>query len=206
MSKKILIFCTIFLMMCAMLTPALAAWTSRQDKAHEIAEIARSMGLPEDDPIIERAREIWWEDYYTYFATPKPQEKQYTLNQDEVNALARTVWGEARGVPSKAEQAAVIWCVLNRVDAGYADSIIGVITAPYQFTGYSSSYPVTDEFEELAKDVLTRWYREKDGETDVGRTLPADYYYFSGSGGHNWFRKEFRSSTYWDWSLPDPYK
>ena len=184
---------------------AASYWTARQDKAHEIAEIARSMGLPEDDPIIERAREIWWEDYYDYFSTPKPQEKEYELNQDEVNALARTVWGEARGVPSKAEQAAVIWCILNRVDAGYANSIIGVITAPGQFAGYSSSYPVTDEFEELAKDVLIRWYKEKDGETDVGRTLPQGYYYFNGSGGHNWFRQEFRSSSYWDWSLPNPY-
>ena len=45
-------------------TPALAAWSSRQNKAHEIAEMARSIGLPEDDPIIKRAQEIWWEDYY----------------------------------------------------------------------------------------------------------------------------------------------
>lgn len=35
------------------------SWTSKQVKAHEIAEIARDMGLPEDDPIIIRAKEIW---------------------------------------------------------------------------------------------------------------------------------------------------
>ena len=38
------------------------SWTSKQVKAHEIAEIAREMGLPEDDPIIVRAQEIWREE------------------------------------------------------------------------------------------------------------------------------------------------
>lgn len=39
-----------------------ASWTYKQVKAHEIAEIARDMGLPEDDPIIRRASEIWYEE------------------------------------------------------------------------------------------------------------------------------------------------
>ena len=56
-------------------TPALAAWSSRQNKAHEIAEMARSIGLPEDDPIIKRAQEIWWEDYYN----PPPSEPSYDI-------------------------------------------------------------------------------------------------------------------------------
>lgn len=38
------------------------SWTPRQTRAHEIAESARDMGLPEDDPILVRASEIWWED------------------------------------------------------------------------------------------------------------------------------------------------
>ncbi len=186
-------------------TPALAAWTTKQDKAHEIAEIARSIELPEDDPIIERAREIWWEEYYILKNQPKEETKTYNLAQEDINALARTMWGEARGISSKAEKAAVAWCILNRVDAGYGKTILAVVSAPGQFYGYSSSYPLDDELVELAKDVLTRWYREKDGETDVGRTLPSDYYYFSGRNGHNWFRKEYKSTTYWDWSLPNPY-
>ena len=37
-------------------------WTSRQTTAHQIAELARDMGLPEDDPIIVRASEIWWSE------------------------------------------------------------------------------------------------------------------------------------------------
>lgn len=39
-----------------------ARWSWKQEKAHEIAEIAREMGLPEDDPIIKRAQEIWYEE------------------------------------------------------------------------------------------------------------------------------------------------
>lgn len=37
-------------------------WTNNQNKAHRIAELARSMGLPEDDAIIVRAQEIWWSE------------------------------------------------------------------------------------------------------------------------------------------------
>lgn len=203
--KKIAILVLVMVMAFALCTPALAAWTTKQEKAHEIAEIARSIGLSEDDPIIERASTIWWDEYYRVMAQPAPIEKTYNIPQEEIDALARTIWGEARGVSNKAEQAAVAWCVLNRVDAGYGATVLEVVSAPGQFTGYSIYYPVTDELAELAKDVLTRWYREKDGETDVGRTLPSDYYYFNGSDGRNWFRKEFRSLIYWDWSLPDPY-
>ena len=51
------------LMSLAITTSAISGWTDKQDKAHEIAEIARSIGLPEDDPIIRRASEIWWQEH-----------------------------------------------------------------------------------------------------------------------------------------------
>ena len=178
-----------------------AKWSSKQNKAHEIAEIARSMGLPEDDPIIVRAQEIWLEEH-----NKEKEFQNYNFSQEDINALAKTVWGEARGISSKAEQAAVVWCILNRFDSSNANSIIDIICAPNQFHGYNSKNPVTKELEELVKDVLSRWMREKNGELDVGRTLPKDYLYFSGRNGRNWFKKEYESRTYWDWSLPDPYK
>ena len=34
--------------------------TTRQTQAHQIAELARALGEPEDSPIIKRASEIWW--------------------------------------------------------------------------------------------------------------------------------------------------
>ena len=125
---------------------------------------------------------------------------------EEMDMMARLVYAEARGVNSKAEQAAVIWCALNRVDAGYADGTIsGVIRARSQFA-YSSRLPVKERFKLLAKDVLIRWLLEKRGVAYVGRVLPSGYLYFAGRDGHNWFRKAYRSKEYWDWSLPDPYE
>lgn len=127
------------------------------------------------------------------------------ITERDIVFCAKLVWGEARGVKSKAEKAAVIWCVLNRLDAGYASTIEKVITARGQFTGYRKSNPVTDELYELAKDVLTRYYLEKEGVRNAGRTLPSDYLWFTGHKGRNRFRNKYRSTNYWDWSLPDPY-
>lgn len=127
--------------------------------------------------------------------------------EEDVVALAKTIWGEARGVTSKSEQAAVAWCILNRLDSGrYGSTILRIVSAPGQFVGYSSSFPVTDEFRELAIDVLQRWHAEKEGQTNVGRTLPSDYYYFSGYRGRNYFTQSWQSYEYWDWSLESPYE
>ena len=126
---------------------------------------------------------------------------------DDAAIIARLLWGECRGVESKTERAACAWVVLNRVDAdGYSDSISAVVTARKQFTGYVASHPVDDELLDLAYDVLNRWALERIGKTDVGRVIPADYCFFSGRGGRNWFRQEYKSKEYWDWSLESPYE
>lgn len=136
-------------------------------------------------------------------AEPAP-EPPYTPAEAEM--LARLIYAEARGVPSDAEKAAVVWCVLNRVDSSrWADTIEGVVTDPCQFA-YHSANPVTEGLLALAEDVLTRWGQEKDGQEDVGRVLPADYYFFGGDGKRNHFRKEYLDTVRWDWSLPDPYE
>ena len=131
--------------------------------------------------------------------------KLYT--EADVEMLARLIYTEARGVRSKTEQAAVVWVVLNRLDNPnrLQKTIAEVVCAPYQFD-YRPWAPVTDEFKALAVDVLERWQAEKDGQADVGRVLPAEYQYFEGWGGRNWFSAEWRSDEYWDWSLPSPYE
>ncbi len=45
-----------------------------------------------------------------------PQEPVKLYSEADVEMLARLIWVEARGVKSKTEQAAVVWCVLNRLD------------------------------------------------------------------------------------------
>lgn len=134
---------------------------------------------------------------------------------EDILVLTKMLWGEARGVgelsvdgkciSGQCQQAAVIWCVLNRYDAGYSNSIAKVVTAPKQFVGYRESNPVDDQLMDLVIDVLDRWNKEKHGETNVGRVLPADYLWFYGDGRHNHFRNEYKTDAKWAWELEDVY-
>lgn len=131
-----------------------------------------------------------------------------TSAEDPAEYLAKTIWGEARGC-STTEQAAVVWCVLNRVDdeSGlWPDDIISVVTQPAQFCGYDPENPVLPELYSLAEDVLDRWRNEHMGIEGIGRILPAEYTYFDGDGVHNYFTTEWGGGSTWDWSLPSPYE
>jgi hypothetical protein len=126
-----------------------------------------------------------------------------SLTDDEI--LAKILYSECRGVPSKAEQAAVAWCILNRADSETSpDTIYKVVTAANQFA-WNPNAPVTSELRSLANDVLFRYKLEKLGVAEVGRTLPSSYLFFAGSKGRNRFRQSYESRTYWKWTLPDPY-
>lgn len=127
----------------------------------------------------------------------------------DVELIAKTLYGECRGVQSKTEKAAVAWCILNRVDTtGYAcgHSVEYVVTFKNQFQGYDVRHPVTPELKMLAEDVLIRHHREQEGEADVGRILPKEYIYFIGDMKRNYFTTEFLGKDYWDWSLDSPYE
>lgn len=138
-------------------------------------------------------------------AVQQPTGQAYTVTVAELQTLAKIVYQEARGIPQKSHQAAVIWCILNRLDNGYwGDDIITVATYPNAFAWVPDT-PVEEEFMDLAIDVVTRWNWEKQGLQDVGRTLPATYLYFTGDGDFNYFTREWKGTEYWDWSLPDPY-
>lgn len=130
----------------------------------------------------------------------------YVPNAAEVEALAKLIYGEAGIVPSTTEQAAVVWCVLNRVDdPRFPDTVLEVIEAPYQFSGYDPEYPVKEEFALLAADVLTRYRAERDGEENIGRVLPAEYCFFTGDGRRNHFTTEWKSTDCFGWTLESPY-
>lgn len=116
------------------------------------------------------------EGYETYFT------------ESDVRMVAKTIYGEARSSQiSRENKAKVAWVILNRVDdPKFPNTIAGVITAPNQFHGYISSYPVTDLCYEIAKDVLTRWSMEKQG-ANVYRELPRNINAFYGDGRQNHF-------------------
>lgn len=113
----------------------------------------------------------------------------YTPSEADVTALSRMAYGEARGLADY-EIAACMWCVMNRIDAGYGDTVQDVVSAPGQFAGYSENNPVDDHIAEIARDVLTRHHAEQQGET-VPREIGSEYVYFSGNGVHNYFRAEY---------------
>lgn len=135
-------------------------------------------------------------------------EKLYS--ESDIEIAAKIILKEAEsvkdncGVSGDCHRAAVIWCILNRVDAGYGD-FEEVATAPCQFAYYPNTR-IVKEFYELAEDVLDRWSQEKAGIKDVGRVLPQDYLWFRGNGKVNIFRNKYKGDyEIWDWSLPDPY-
>ena len=156
------------------------------------------------------------------YAEPEPMETAEAVVEDtpeqevidplkaDKEALARMVWGEARGC-SAAEQAAVVWCALNRFDSGdpyYANcvTIYDIVTQPAQFAGYDPENPVEPDILALVEDVLVRWMAEKVCVGDVGRVLPAEYLYFTGDGRVNTFRDQYQGGNTWDWSLDSPYE
>ena len=122
-------------------------------------------------------------------APEPPAEPEYEMyfTEDDVVAMAKMLWGEARGC-TRDNQAMAVWCVLNRVDdSRFPDTIQGVLSQPSQFHGYSPDFPVWDELKEVARDVLTRWSLEKQGVT-VERELLPEYVFFTGDGIQNNFR------------------
>ena len=119
----------------------------------------------------------------------EPEYEMYFTEAD-VTALAQMLYGEARGCTVD-NQMKCVWCVLNRVDdPRFPDTILGVLSQPSQFHGYSPDFPVWNELKEVARDVLTRWSLEKQGVT-VERELPNTYCWFTGFNGSNHFREEY---------------
>lgn len=135
------------------------------------------------------------------------EQEKIEHNMEEIKMIAKTVWGEYRG-NDKDHQAAVVWCILNRVDDGrFPDNITDVITQPNQFGGYKESNPVDNEIVELVKDVVSRWTIEQNTIGLVGRVLPKSYCWFSGNGTENYYRDSYDGEyDVWEWTLESPYK
>ena len=158
------------------------------DKYEEIASLQDKLSVTNER--VEKMQEAGVPLYFT---------------DEEVNTIAKTVWGEAQGL-NKMEQSAVVWCILNYVDAGYG-TIIEAITYPERFHGYNPGFPVTDEIKALVEDVIVRWRMEKLCDGDVGRTLPSEYLWFHGDGEHNYFRNSYDGEyDIWNWDCWNPYE
>lgn len=121
---------------------------------------------------------------------PTVPEYEMLYTDADVVAIAKMLYGEARGCTVN-NQIKCVWVVLNRVDdARFPDTIIGVVSQPGQFYGYSPNFPVWDNLYAVALDVLTRWSMEKQG-AEVQRELPSGYLWFTGDGKTNHFREDY---------------
>lgn len=161
----------------------------------------------------EKQQVILEEEFNVPIGFEEIEEKTYNIeiNPAEAEMLAKLLYGEARGC-SFLNQSAVVWCVLNRVDA-WQMTIEEVITAKNQFVGYKASNPVWDNLLDMAEDVLTRWQMEQQGATaeEVGRTLPKDYLWFNGDADQfcNIFRNKYDNYSTWNvWTFDcvNPYE
>lgn len=187
-----IIFCTLV---------AISTTKNLRTLKQELGELETSM-----ESLKNQQEELQVQVSHKLKAEQKAQTNQaYTVTREEIETLAKIVYREARGIRENSHKAAVVWCILNRVDDGYwGDTIVEVATYPNAFAWVPDT-PVEGELVDLVVDVITRWNYEKGGLSNVGRTLPKDYLYFTGNGSYNHFTREWGSTDYWDWSLPDPY-
>jgi len=92
----------------------------QQEAARSIAEQARSLGLPEDDPIIKRAQALWWE-----------AEELKAWDRD---LIAAAIYHEAWGGCSDRHRELVGAVILNRVLSDvWPDTVYDVLTQPGQY-------------------------------------------------------------------------
>lgn len=169
------------------------AWTPLQEQAHGIATTARAMGLAEDNPIIVEASRIWWTEQAAVEQAKAEADAEFLQSHyTDAVMMAKVMYCEARGISDKRELSMICWTILNRLDAGTFGSCISeIITAPRQFA-YRKSAPTKNDLGidlfALAQDVLLRWQAEREGEIEVGRTLPKGYCFYKGNGKHNYFQ------------------
>lgn len=136
-------------------------------------------------------------------------ERGYTavVSPQEINMIAYLVDKEIGG-GTLIEKQAVVWCVLNRVDAGRAggfkDTVYGVLTQSGQFRSYYGTG--STESYNIVVDCLTLWQMKKQSGYPIdGRVLPSEFCWYHGDGRHNHFRSAYSGGYEWDWSWTGGY-
>jgi hypothetical protein len=123
--------------------------TKKQNQYHEIAEMARAAGLPEDSPIIQEAKRLWEQE------------------QTDLNILAKVGFFEA-GFCEWEQLLDTIAVVKNRVDSPYwPNTVYDVVVAPLQYLerythdfemvsarAYAAAVIIMDEVYTIPKNVV----------------------------------------------------
>ena len=150
-------------------------------------------------PVIELAavEETKPEPILQQVSAPAQQEPpDLKCSERELEMLAQTVWGEARGCPSD-RWPLVIWTVFQRADSDLPDfrnqkTVEAVLKKPLQFTGYNAQHPIDPEMYAVVVEEARKWSAGEEPPTHeiYAPTLP--YFFFDGDGRENWFRAEWR--------------
>jgi len=149
----------------------------------------RTESITATETVIPTTEKIQEPQVYDVIPDPEPT---LPFTEREAEILAKTVWGEARGLSTE-EQRLVIWTVLQRVDDNrWGNTIEAVITAPRQFNGYRERNPVTPEIHALVVQELTDWHNGENPPTHELFAPNAPYFFFDGDGKNNWFREVWR--------------
>lgn len=121
-----------------------------------------------------------------FFQTQEPEPEQNPWTEAELDAMVRTLAGECYDQMVE-DKRRVCEVILNRVSDGrFGDSVIEVLSAENQFSGYwTQSRPVSENDYEVAEQALRDWY-------DNGCKALSEYLFFSaGDGLENVFRSEY---------------
>ncbi len=149
---------------------ALSTWTPKQEQAHDIAETARAMGLPETDPIIVRAKEIW-----------DAEDTQFQLDRD---IIATVIYNEAWAGCTERHRELVAAVIMNRVKSDkFPDTVYDVVAQKGQYLiGYANGdpqYTPPPEVFEECRQIATRALR---GEIDCPDNVLYQAEFKQGSG------------------------
>jgi len=112
----------------------------------------------------------------------------------EAEFIAKVLYGMARN-HSSADQRAVVWCILNRVEhRSHPNTIKEVCEQPKQWIGYSNENPVLEELYDIALTELKTWHN------DGHRPMSSDYIYLTWSSKEILLRDTFeenKNTNYW---------
>lgn len=112
----------------------------------------------------------------------------------EAEYISKVLYGMARN-HSAADQRAVVWCILNRVEHhSHPSTIAEVCRQPKQWISYSDDNPVLEDLYDLALTELKIWHN------GGHRPMSNDYIYLSWSSKEILLRDTFeenKSTNYW---------
>ncbi|NLH01930.1 MAG: cell wall hydrolase [Clostridiales bacterium] len=161
----------------------ISTWTEKQEQAHEIAETARAMGLPEDDPIIVRAKEIW-----------EAEQLQFILDRD---IIATVIYNEAWAGCTDRHRELVAAVIVNRVKSDkFPNTVYDVVTQKGQYMlGYANGdpqYTPPEEALETCREIAARALR---GDIDCPDNVLYQAEFKQGSGVYEVCKTSY-STTY----------